>query len=104
MDKNIGRNISKNLSNEYSQKRLDHAKQSATYPPKTTSKKVIKKVAEETGGLICNKTANRITKVSRSSPQNNSEAFTNEHDKEIPKERYRTPEKRQKIIDDLRLI
>ena len=29
-----------------------------------------------------------MTKVSRSSPQNNSEIITNERDKEIPKERY----------------
>ena len=28
----------------------------------------------------------------------------NEHDKEITKERYISPEGRQKIIDDLRLI
>ena len=43
-------------------------------------------------------------KFSRSSPQNNSETITNEHDKEIPKERYTSPEERKKIIDDLRLI
>ena len=43
-------------------------------------------------------------KVSRSSPQNNSETITNEHDKEIPIERYICPEEWQKIIDDLRLI
>ena len=34
-----------------------------------------------------NKIANRITKVSRSSPQNNSKTIMNEHDKEISKER-----------------
>ena len=43
-------------------------------------------------------------KVSRSSPQNNSEKIINEHDKELPKERYRSPEEIQKIIDDLTLI
>ena len=43
-------------------------------------------------------------RVSRGSPQNNSQTFTNEHDKEIPKERYISPEERQKIIDDLKLI
>ena len=43
-------------------------------------------------------------KFSRRSPQNNSETITNEHDKEIPKERYTSPEERKKIIDDLRLI
>ena len=30
-----------------------------------------------------------------------SETATNEHNKEIPKERYISPEKRQKVIDDL---
>ena len=30
MSKNIGKNISKNLRDKYSQKLLDHAKQSAT--------------------------------------------------------------------------
>ena len=45
-----------------------------------------------------------MPKVSKSSPQNNLETITNEHDKEISKERYISPEKRAKIIDDLRLI
>ena len=36
---------------------------------------------EVTGDLIGDKIANRITKNSRSSPQNNSETITNEHDK-----------------------
>ena len=35
--------------------------------------------------------------------QNNSDTVTNEHNKEIPKERYIPPEERQKIIDELRL-
>ena len=52
--------------------------------------------------MIANKTADRITKVSKDSQQNSSETVTNEHDKEIPKERYLSPKKRQEIIDDLR--
>ena len=31
----------------------------------------------------------------------NSEKFKNGHDKEMPKERYVSPEERQKIIDEL---
>ena len=31
-------------------------------------------------------------------------AVTNEHDKEIPKERYMFPEEKQEIADELRLI
>ena len=49
------------------------------------------------------KIANKITGVSKNSQQNNSETVTNEYDKEIPKERYISPEKRKEIIDNLRL-
>ena len=41
-------------------------------------------------------------KISKNSQQNNSETATNEHDKEIPKERYISPEERQEIIDELK--
>ena len=54
--------------------------------------------------MIDNKIANKITKVSKNSQQNNSETVTNENDKEIPKESCISPEERQKIINDLRLI
>ena len=69
MVKNTGINISKNLSDKYSQTLFDHAKQSATYALKTTSKRVIRKAAEATDHLIGNKIADRITKVSKTSPQ-----------------------------------
>ena len=51
-----------------------------------------------------NKIANKIAEILRNSQQNNSETVTNEHYKEIPKERYISLKERQKIIDDLRLI
>ena len=51
--------------------------------------------------LIDNIIADWIVKVSKNSQQNNSETVTNENDKKIPKERYISPEKRQKIIDKL---
>ena len=73
---------------------------------KTTSQRVIQETAETTGNLIDNKITGGITKVSKSWQQNNSETVTNEHDKEISKERYIyiSLEKRQETIDDLRLI
>ena len=40
MDKNIGKNISKNLRGKYSQKLLDHAKQPATNAVSNVSKKI----------------------------------------------------------------
>ena len=56
-------------------------------------------MAETTRDLIGNKIANK-----RTSQQNNSETVTNEHDKEIPREGYISPEQKQTIIDDLKLI
>ena len=110
--KNIGKNISENLNVKHSQKLFDHAKQFATDAIKTSSKRVIQKTAKAIGDVIGNKNPNavaksyngRITKVSGSSPQNNSETIANEHDKEIPKDRYISTEKRQKIIVNLRLM
>ena len=49
MTRNIGQNISKNLSVKHSQKLRDHAKQSATDGLKTTSKRAVQKAAERTG-------------------------------------------------------
>ena len=43
-------------------------------------------------------------KASGNPCQNNSEIITNEHDKEIHKERYISPEEKSKVFDDLRLI
>ena len=107
--KNICKNISKNLNGKYSQKLLDHAKQSATDALKTASKRAIQKTDEATSDLIGNKFADKITKMPRISPQNSSETIANEaenieHEKEIPKRRYISPEERQKIINNLRLI
>ena len=99
MGKNIGKNKNKNLSGKYSRKFLYYAKQSAADVLKTTPKRVILKAAEATGDLMRNKIADRITKVSKNSQQNNSETVTNENDKEIPKERYISPEERQKIMN-----
>ena len=96
----IGKNISKSSSVKYIQKFLDHAKPSATVEFKTNSKKVIQKTAEATSDLISNKVANRMKNIFRSSPENDSETITNEHHKEIPKEKYIYPEEKQKIIDD----
>ena len=61
------------------------------------------KRAETTGGLIGNKISDKITRVSKTLPQNNS-GENIEHDREKHRERYISPEQRQKIIDDLRLI
>ena len=57
----MGKNISKNLGGKYSQKIIDHAKQSAKYALEISSKRVIQKTVERTGGFIGNKIADRVT-------------------------------------------
>ena len=61
-------------------------KGSTTDALKTASKRAIQKIVEATGDLIGNKIADSITKVSKTSLQNNSE--TNEG---ILEERYISP-------------
>ena len=56
-------------------------KLSATDALATASKIAVQKTAEASGDLIGNNIANRITKVSKNSQQNNSKTVTNEHDK-----------------------
>ena len=62
---------------------------------KTTSKRVVKKIAEATGDLIGNKVPDKITSIGK--PKEKEET------KEI-EEIYIPPEKWQHIIDDLRLF
>ena len=81
MSKDVGKNITKNLRGNYSQKLLDHAKQSAADAFKTSSKRATQKTAEATGDLIGKEIVERMTKVSYISPQNNSETFINKYDK-----------------------
>ena len=78
ISKNFGKDISKNLTGKCSQYFPDHAKQSAKDALKTTSKRVNQKTEEAAGCLIGNKIVATITKVSRTSVQNNSETVTNE--------------------------
>ena len=61
-------------------------------------------IGNEIADAVAKSYDGRITKVLKTSQQNNSETIKNKHDKEIPKEIYVSPEKGQKIIDDLRLI
>ena len=95
------KNISKNISSKYSQKLVDSAKNSATDVIKTASKRAVQKTAEATGDLIGNKIADKITSVSKKSLK---ELPLNEANNEIPKERYISPQERQQIIDELRLV
>ena len=50
-----------------------------------------------------NRIANQITKIAKNSQQNISETVINEHDKEIPQEKYVSSKEKQETIDDLKL-
>ena len=98
----FAKNMSKGLSSKYGQKRLDSAKKSTTDAIKTASKRAIQKTTEATGDLIGNKIADKIKSVSKKPSNNNN----NDDGVELTthKKRYISPEKRQQIINELRLL
>ena len=101
--RNIGTHatkVAKNLNNKYDQNLVDSAKKSATDAFKIASKRSVPKTAEATGDLVGNTIANKITSISKKPA---SEPHSNAASNEIPKERYISPQERQKI-DELRLI
>ena len=62
---------------------------------KIASKRVVQNVVEATGDLIGNKTADKITSLGKTKSR--------EKEEEERQEAYKPPDKRQQIIDDLRL-
>ena len=103
----FAKNMGKNLSNKYGQKLLDSAKKSTTDAIKTASKRAIQKAAEATGDLIGNKIAGKITSISKQPVKelpNNDEIEDEDAEITTHKERYISPEERQQIIDESRLV
>ena len=101
--------MGKTLSNKCGQKLLDSAKKSTTDAIKTASKRAIQKTAEANGDLTGNKIADKITSLSKKKSAkelHNNDKTKEEEDLEITthKKRYISPEERQQIINNLRLI
>ena len=69
---------------------MDTATKTGIDAAKIASKRVVQKTTEATGDLIGNKIADKITSIGKP--------------KEKPEEILNRPEKRQQIIDDLRLF
>ena len=84
--------FAKNVGNKYGKKLMDTATKTGTDAAKTASKRVVQKTAEATGDLIGNKIADKITSMHKPKEKNKIEEI------------YIPPEKRQQIIDDLRLF
>ena len=90
--------VARSMSNKYGKKLVGTAKRSATDAIKTASERAIQKTAEATGDLIGNKIVDKITSVSKRK-SNNDDVELATH-----KKRYISPEERQQIIDELRLV
>ena len=97
----FAKNMGKSLSSKYGQILLDSAKKSTTDAIKTASKRAIQKTAEATGDLIGNKIADKITSISKKSSNNNNNDGV---ELTTHKKRYISPEERQQIINELRLV
>ena len=95
--------FARSMSDKYGKKLVDTATKSAADAIKTASKRAIQKTAEATGDLVGNKIADKITSVSKKSTK---KLPTIDEDAELttPQKRYISPEERQQIIDELRVI
>ena len=87
--------FAKKCGNKYGKKLMDTATKTGIDAAKTASKRVVQKTAETTGDLIGNKKADETTSIGKSKEKEK----TNKAE-----EIYIPPEKRQQIIDDLRLF
>ena len=88
--------VAKNLNNKYGQKFADSAKNSATDTLKIAGKRAIQKTAEASGDLVGNFISDMIISISKKST---SEPHSNVVINEISKERYISPQERQKIMN-----
>ena len=82
---------------KYGKKLIDTATKTEIDAAKTTSKRVVQKTAEATGDLTGNKISDKITSVGKTKVKEKEN--TNK-----PEEIYIPPEKRQQIIDNLKLF
>ena len=87
--------LPKKIGNKYGKKLMDTETKTGIDAAKTASKRVVQNTAEATVDLIGNKIADKMTSIGK--PKEKKQT------KDI-EEIYIPPEKRQKIIDDLRLF
>ena len=86
--------FAKKFGNKYGKKLMDTATKTGINAAKTASKGVVQKTAQATGDLIGNKLAEKITSIGTPKEKESKEI----------EEIYIPPEKRQPIIDDLKLF
>ena len=86
--------VSRKFCDKYGKKLMDTATKSKIDTAKTASKRVAQKTAYATGDLIGNKIADKITSFGKPKKRKPKKV----------EEIYIPPEKRQQIIDDLKLF
>ena len=86
--------FAKKFGNKYGKKLMDTTTKTGIDAARTTSKRIVQKTAEATGDLIGNKIDDKITSIDK----------TKEKETKKTEEIYISPEKRQQVIDDLRLF
>ena len=87
--------FARKFGKKYGKKLIDTATKTGLDAAKTTSKRVVQKTAEATGDLIGNKIADKITSIGKPKEKEKTNKV---------EEIYIPPEKRQQIINDLRLF
>ena len=92
-------NSAKKFSNsKYGKKTIHATKKQGSKFAKTAGKRIVQKSAEATGDLIGNKIADKITSLGKSKNKEKENQINEPQEIIIP------PEKRQQIINDLRLF
>ena len=87
--------FARKFGDKYGKKVMDTATKTGMDAARIASKKVVRRTAEATGDLIANKRADKITSLGK----------TKSKEKENEEQGiYMPPEKKQQIIDDLRLF
>ena len=86
--------FARKFGDKYGKKLMDTATKTGIDAAKTASKQVVQKAAKATGHLIGNKIADKVTSIGKSKNDKTKKA----------EEIYIAPEKRQQIIDDLKLF
>ena len=87
--------FAKKWGDKYDKKLMDTATKTGIDAAKTAWKRVVEKTPKDTGDLIGNKIAGKITLVGKSKEEDKTKKL---------EEVYNPPEKRQQIIDNLRLF
>ena len=87
--------FARKFGDKYGKKLMDTTTKTGIGAAKTASKRVVQKTAEAAGDLIGNKIADKITSIGKSKKKEKINQ---------PEEIHIPPEKRQQIIDDLRLF